>query len=471
MSKISLLLLLSLTLMCAESSGQSDAVQNDYVDLGLSVKWATKNVGAERAFDFGDFFAWGETNSKAEYDWTTYQYTEQGATQMTKYCNSSLGAIRDYKYILEETDDAATVSWGQKWRTPTLAEMNELLENCTWIWHENYNASGIAGFEVRSNMEGFTTNSIFLPAAGHWGGKNAYDTNKKGMYWTSTLNPESFASLQACQLYFGSDERLTMSYDRQIGMTVRPVFDDGEKDDASGESDVDGEVGNHNYVDLGLSVKWATNNIGADSPLVGGWLFAWGETAPKAAFTPDNYKYSKNGRWDLTSKYNQEDSLDTLEPMDDAATCNWGGEWRTPTVDEWRELLENCDWYLADGIYGVSKLNGHTIALSRSTGCGDDYSYHTQKDGGCYWTANNSAIDKHRAYSVQGKYYLYVTPNVNRYWGMAIRPVFNGGSVATDIQKLSNEPKQKIKNGIYLNNGQLKIVSSGRIFNVNGIIQ
>ena len=107
MSKISLLLLLSLTLMCAESSGQSDAVQNDYVDLGLSVKWATKNVGAESTFDFGDFFAWGETNSKAEYDWTTYQYTEQGATQMTKYCNSSLGAIRDYKYILEETDDAA----------------------------------------------------------------------------------------------------------------------------------------------------------------------------------------------------------------------------------------------------------------------------------------------------------------------------------------------------------------------------
>ena len=72
-----------------------------YVDLGLSVKWATANVGASNFLDTGAFFAWGETTPKDQYDWTTYKYSEGDATKMTKYCFSSLGAIRDGMYILE----------------------------------------------------------------------------------------------------------------------------------------------------------------------------------------------------------------------------------------------------------------------------------------------------------------------------------------------------------------------------------
>ncbi|MBP3790052.1 MAG: hypothetical protein J6I52_10605 [Prevotella sp.] len=168
----------------------------------------------------------------------------------------------------------------------------------------------------------------------------------------------------------------------------------------------------------------------------------------------------------MTTKYNKEDSLDTLESIDDAATCNWGVEWRTPTVDEWRELLENCDWYISDGIYGISKINGHTIVLSKSTGCRDDYSYHTQKDNGCYWTANNSLLDKHRAYSVQCSYYCYITPNINRYWGMAIRPVLDGctAGIANDLKK----PTSKEKSRVCFVDGKLKIIHEGTIYKLNG---
>ena len=456
-------------ILCTFSALTVAAEDYEYVDLGLSVKWATKNVGANSITDFGDFFAWGEVSPKEEYDWTTYKYTEEKATRMTKYCNSSLGAVQDFKYVLDASDDAATTHWGGNWRMPTLQEMNELFQNCSWVWHTNYEGSGIAGFLVRSKMSGYSDKFIFFPAAGHMGGKNAYDTNQKGMYWTSSLNFESFASIKAAQLYFGSDGYLTMSYDRQIGMTVRPVFDDREIDESPKQYDVDGQIGEHHYVDLGLSVKWATANVGADIPMQGGDLFAWGETSTKDVYSPKTYKYSIDGRSDLVSKYNKKDSLITLEPSDDAATCNWGEEWRTPTIDEWNELINNCDWYISDGILGISRVNGRRIVLSRFTGCKDDYTYHTTIEGGHYWSANNSTVDKHRGCAMICKYYLYTTSNINRYWGMAIRPVLNNGS--TGIRQFTDNVKPSNKDGIYLIKGKLKIIHDGKTYNLNGHLE
>lgn len=453
--------------VCVSSSLTAATEDYEFVDLGLSVKWATKNVGAEIITDYGDFFAWGETEPKEEYDWTTYKYSEGKATKMTKYSNSSLSAIQDFKYVLDASDDAAAICWGDCWRTPTLNEMNELLQNCSWTWQNNYEGSGIAGFLVRSNISGYTDNFIFLPAAGHWGGKNPYDTNQKGMYWTSSLDYGSFASLQAAQLFFGDDGYQTISYDRQIGMTVRPVYDDRETNTSPEQFDYDDQIGGHYYVDLGLSVKWATTNIGADTPMMGGNLFAWGETTLKETYSPKTYKYSVNGRWDVVSKYTQKDSIATLEPSDDAATCNWGEEWRTPTIDEWNELIENCDWYLTDGILGVSKVNGKRIVLSRYTGCRDDYSYHNTTEGGHYWSANNSSVDKHRGWAIICKYYLYTTDNINRYWGMAIRPVLN--NCLTGINQFTEKAKPAGKEGIYIINGKLRIVSKGTIYNLNGL--
>ncbi len=174
-----LVILFNLVFIQANSQTINSNETYDYVDLGLSVKWATKNVGASSITDYGDFFAWAETAPKDEYDWTTYKYTEPKSTRMTKYCNSSLGAVRDYKTMLEPIDDAATVNWGNQWRMPSLDEMNELLQNCKWIWYSNYNGSGINGYLVQSRVFGYTDKSIFLPAGGHWGGGRTHTTQIK----------------------------------------------------------------------------------------------------------------------------------------------------------------------------------------------------------------------------------------------------------------------------------------------------
>ena len=403
-----------------------------YVDLGLSVKWATMNVGAQKITDYGHYFAWGETSSKDEYDWTSYKYSESNATKMTKYNSSSLGSVLDFKTELEYSDDAATINIGDNWRTPTLEEANELLQNCTWTWTDSYKGSEVAGYIVKSNVTGFTDKSIFLPAGGHLGGKNAYDTNDKGMYWTSTLDKTSFANIKACQLYFGSGGSVeTMSYDREIGMTIRAVY--GEKKEEARDFDISGTIQGHDFVDLGLSVQWATCNIGADIPKQGGNLYSWAETETKDIFSDKTYKYAINGSYDFMSKYNAIDSITILESIDDAATVNWGKEWRTPTMEEFKELDNNCEWYQGTNcIYGISNKNGKIIVISTTTGCRDDLCFNNKETGGYYWTANRGS-DIQRAYSwINNGYYSYFTGVTNRYFGYAIRPVLNSSSENSD---------------------------------------
>ena len=95
---------------------------HEYVDLGLSVKWATCNVGADSPEEYGYHFAWGETSPKTTYNWSTYKYCNGDEYSMTKYCDDSFGTV-DNKTTLELSDDAARVNWGGKWRMPTRAEI------------------------------------------------------------------------------------------------------------------------------------------------------------------------------------------------------------------------------------------------------------------------------------------------------------------------------------------------------------
>jgi len=109
---------------------------------------------------------------------------------------------------------------------------------------------------------------------------------------------------------------------------------------------------NHEFVDLGLSVKWATCDLGASKPDEVGDLFAWGEVKTKDEFTDDNYKWYRRGEEDeeyiMATKYNSNsqwgdvDNITRLELEDDAARVNWGGDWRIPTEDEFQELIDNC---------------------------------------------------------------------------------------------------------------------------------
>lgn len=163
------------------------------IDLGLSVKWASWNIGASAPEESGAFFAWGETFPKWEYSWTSYQYSDGNYNGLTKYCTSSTygsGGFTDNKTVLESIDDAATQIWGGGWRMPTRSEMDELLKNCTWT---AYSINGIEGFKISSNKEGFEDKWIFLPKVGTRGELRSYSSYFRlaGLYWSSALNTYS----------------------------------------------------------------------------------------------------------------------------------------------------------------------------------------------------------------------------------------------------------------------------------------
>lgn len=190
---------------------------HEYVDLGLSVKWATCNVGATSPEEYGDYFAWGETKPKTTYDLITYKYCNGSYETMTKYCTSSTYGTVDNKTTLELEDDAARVNWGGKWRMPTKAEQDELRDtsNCTWTWTTQ---NGVKGYKVTSKVNG---NSIFLPAAGYRYDDYLINAGSNGSYWSSSLNTSG--SGNAYYLLFGTVNVDWIGYDRCDGLSVRPV--------------------------------------------------------------------------------------------------------------------------------------------------------------------------------------------------------------------------------------------------------
>lgn len=187
----------------------------EYVDLGLpsGLKWATCNVGAESPEDYGDYFAWGETSPKSDYD--TYKYYSSSTDELTKYCTDSDYGPTDTKTTLDLIDDAARVNLGGSWRMPTSAEQDELREKCTWNWTT---LNGIKGYKVASKSNG---NSIFLPAAGYRDGADVYSVGSLGDYWSSSLGSDSPDG--ACSLGFDSDGVNWYYDDRFYGHTVRAV--------------------------------------------------------------------------------------------------------------------------------------------------------------------------------------------------------------------------------------------------------
>lgn len=447
----------------------------EYVDLGLSVRWAKYNVGSTTPEGYGDYFAWGDVetyyeagyvdenpqehwkNGKSDgYSWSTYKWCDGSYTTLTKYCDDlSKGkdGFADYKACLDPEDDAAHINWKGSWRMPTKAEQDELVNNCTWVWTI---LNGVNGYLITSNIPGYTERSIFLPASG------AYSTTVDqvgiyGLYWASTIG--SGYSDFATYILFSSiddiDDYHTHQFSRYYGHSVRPVIaSDGWistisinmlsdnqtliTDDRmilnvdvrqNGEETVlpviwssdnpsvagvtqDGEVIaisggvahitasiqsksaqctvtvieeseiEHEYVDLGLSVKWATFNVGAVNPEGFGKEYAWGETKPRGS----SYKWGTIGSgWSPTNltKYNNNisngivDDKIVLDPEDDVAHVKWGGDWRMPTNEEQAELLENCSWVWTslngvDGYSVTSNISGyedHSIFLPSPVSC------------------------------------------------------------------------------------------------------
>jgi len=187
----------------------------DYVDLGLpsGIKWATKNLGASKPSDYGDYYAWGETEPKANYSWETYKWVTKD--NLTKYNDT------DGKTSLDPADDAATAKLGSSWRIPTSAEIAELLnpKYCTWTWTTQ---DDVNGYEVKSKKNG---NSIFLPAAGARMGSELIEAGSFSGYWSGSLGAADTAADTpgARGLLFGGGDLGWDSLDRFCGFSVRPV--------------------------------------------------------------------------------------------------------------------------------------------------------------------------------------------------------------------------------------------------------
>ncbi|MCQ2243939.1 MAG: hypothetical protein MJZ32_06735 [Bacteroidaceae bacterium] len=329
-----------------------------YVDLGLSVKWATMNVGANKPSDYGNYYAWGETRTKSNYDWSTYFDSVNGSdSDFKKYALNK-------KTTLDLSDDAAHVNWGGAWRMPTTAEQDELREKCTWTWTSQ---NGVEGYKVVSKSNG---NSIFLPAAGFRHDDSFNNVGPFGYYWSSSLYSDYSDAAYYFQFY--SDDANWNAITRNFGFSVRAVCPSAQatavKD--SKQSSISSPSGYNNgygYVDLGLSVKWATMNVGANKPSDYGNYYAWGETRTKSNYWWNTYFDSVNGSDSKFKKY-ATNKKTTLDLSDDAAYVNWGGSWRMPTTAEQDELCEKCTvtWTSQNGVKGykvVSKSNGNSIFL------------------------------------------------------------------------------------------------------------
>ncbi len=183
---------------------------DDFVDLGLSVNWASCNVGGKVESDTGIYFAWGETSGKGSYSWDNYfdspydgDGTWAGCRQVT---DDISGGSRD----------AAAAVMGGSWRLPSQDEMKELLDKCDWEWTS---IKGVSGFKVKSRING---NSIFLPAAGNFDGTSVSNQGSYGAYWTGTVRPSSDHST-AGNLYFVKSVKSTQWGNRYLGRVIRAV--------------------------------------------------------------------------------------------------------------------------------------------------------------------------------------------------------------------------------------------------------
>ena len=210
---------------------------HEFVDLGLKVKWATCNVGAEKPEDYGDYFAWGDTTTKYlpgyaqsespqwkngmwdGYTWGTYRFCNETYNSLFKYCNDSRSGFEggtDTLTILTPADDVAHYKWGGNWRMPTQADFDELLKNCDC----NYTTqNGVKGMNVTSKKD--SSKSIFLPATGFREGTSFGGVGSYGNYWSSSLLQIDPQGAVLFRFYLGFNQ---ISYQLRVnGYSVRPV--------------------------------------------------------------------------------------------------------------------------------------------------------------------------------------------------------------------------------------------------------
>lgn len=205
-----------------DNAGNGTYNGHDYIDLGLpsGTMWATCNVGAESPDQFGDYFAWGETTPKANYNWNTYLYSNGDYNQLTKYCSKSdfgFNGFTDNLKTLQPSDDAATANWGEGWSTPTYDQWVELLSKCSHSWTT---INGVKGCLFTSR----NGNSIFLPAGDKHDDEASRLIGDEGSYWSSTLHSYMPDGAKGFQFIISFDDcDLYDTFCRANGRPVRAV--------------------------------------------------------------------------------------------------------------------------------------------------------------------------------------------------------------------------------------------------------
>lgn len=192
------------------------------VDLGLSVKWASFNLGASKPEEYGDYYAWGETQTKNSYYKSNYKWYNNGSDiKLTKYCPTDYTdywdgtGTPDGKTVLDLEDDAAYANWGGTWRMPTGSEWYELLTGCQWEWTTYEGTNGYRVYNVENG------NSIFLPAAGLRVGLNVNGVEESGRYWCPSIEDRPYFPLN---VILGPDGAgLSTGIRREYGFSIRPV--------------------------------------------------------------------------------------------------------------------------------------------------------------------------------------------------------------------------------------------------------
>ncbi len=372
-----------------------------YVDLGLpsGLLWATCNIGANSPEIKGDYYSWGEISTK--------DYYSESNTDAYGVSMNDISGNAQY--------DVARYNWGGSWRMPTKDEMQELLDNCNWTESKQ---NGVDGYNLTSKING---KSLFFPLSGYYFGSSYYSSTSVYSWASSPSSSNEYAD--NLHIYSGNSS-VTVSR-RCYGQNVRAVVSKSELEETPIEPEIPEEPetpsqpehNGHAYVDLGLSVKWATCNVGADNPDDYGDYFAWGDIKEKSSY------------YESTSKTWNVDMSDFAGNAEyDAATANWGGNWRMPTWSELSELISGCTWtWIHQGYaYGYevkSKTNGNSIFLP-AAGYYSGTELHDCGEYGFYWASSPYSSDDRYAEEIYFDSGDYSRSYRGRFLGHSVRPVF-----------------------------------------------
>lgn len=195
---------------CSPNNPEDNSISA--VDLGLSVKWGSCNLGASSPEDYGGHYAWGEITEKRSYTVENYAFFD----------TSLLGQFKNIGTDISGTDyDVAHVQLKGNWHMPTKEEWAELREKCTWTYT---NRNGVIGYQVT----GPNDKSIFIPTAGYRLDTTLYYTNAVGSYWTaSSLSTPNLISRAYAVEWEGDNtedyEAHNTSEERFMGLSIRPV--------------------------------------------------------------------------------------------------------------------------------------------------------------------------------------------------------------------------------------------------------